>query len=69
MTKGAAEYIRRAYGVPAWRGGRVWVDGRPGTITSFGADRINVRFDGNKFSTPCHPTWRVEYLTFRGERI
>lgn len=37
------EYIRRAYGVPAHRGGR-------------------VRYTGDSFSQPYHPTWEIEFL-------
>lgn len=54
-------YVRDRYRVPARRGGRVWIDGRVGTITS-ASHHIRVRFDGERHSTPCHPTWRVEYL-------
>lgn len=60
--KGQAEYVRATYGVPAKRGGRVTVDGRPGVITSFKAGKIRVRFDGLRYSMPAHPTWRVHYL-------
>jgi len=60
----SAQYVRDYYGVPAKRGQRVIVDGRPGVITSVGGSYayINVRLDGDKHPTPCHPTWRVEYL-------
>lgn len=55
--------IRDYYGVPAKRGMRVTVDGRPGVITGTtrGPMYIRVRFGGDKFTTPCHPTWEVEY--------
>jgi hypothetical protein len=56
----SADYVRRRYGVPAKRGGRVTVDGRPGVLASF-THRIHVRFDGDRLTTPCHPTWRVVY--------
>lgn len=55
-------YVRRAYGVPARRGGRVIVDGKPGRITSGDGQYIRVLVDGEKKSTKWHPTWRVEYL-------
>lgn len=60
----SAQYVRDYYGVPAKRGQRIIVDGRPGVITSFDRSgaHINVRLDGDKHPTPCHPTWRVEYL-------
>lgn len=55
--------IRAQYSVPAKRGMRVTVEGRSGVITGTtrGPMYIRVRFDGNKFSSPCHPTWEVEY--------
>jgi len=54
-------YIRSLYAVPAKRGMRVTVDGKLGRITSARGGYIMVRFDGDSFSKPCHPTWRVEY--------
>ena len=57
------DYIRRTYKVPAARGVRVTVDGRPGVITSGKGGYVMVRFDGQKRPLPCHPTWRVEYHT------
>jgi hypothetical protein len=62
-NKGEAEYVRTTYGVPAKRGMRVTVDGRPGVITSFRQGKLRVRFDGMRFSIPAHPTWRVDYDT------
>jgi hypothetical protein len=70
------KYVRATYGVPAARGMRVTVDGKPGTIT--GADHgLRVRFDGERRSKNCHPTWRVDYgvapqgarNTQRGDRV
>lgn len=58
--------IRDRYGVPAKRGQRVVVDGRPATITSASrtAEHLMVRLDdGPRRPQPIHPTWRVEYLT------
>ena len=54
-------YVRSYYKVPARRGMRVTVDGRPGTLTSGDGHYIRVRFDGERRSAPCHPTWRVNY--------
>lgn len=56
------EYVRRCYGVPAKRGMAVRVDGKRGIIVR-ASHYIHVRFDGQKRSVPCHPTWRVEYGT------
>lgn len=58
----SAEYVRRTYGVPAKRGGRVIVDGREGVITSFRGAVLMVRLDGEARPVPAHPTWRVQYM-------
>ena len=56
------KYIRRFYGVPAKRGGRVLVNGWPGTITGSRDAYIRVRLDGSQVSRSYHPTWRVTYI-------
>lgn len=57
-----AEYVRRTYGVPAKRGGRVTVDGQPGRIVSFPGAHLGVRLDAQPNRTVrAHPTWRVTY--------
>ena len=52
------DYIRRYYGVPAKRGGRVAWDTsngtRAGTITR-ATNYVYVRFDDAKHSVPLHP--------------
>lgn len=54
------EWVRRNYGVPAKRGGRIRFCGVGGTITS--ADhRLRVRMDDGR-RVILHPTWEVEYL-------
>jgi hypothetical protein len=55
------DYVRRTYRVPAKRGLRVTVDGKPGVITRGQGHYIRVRFDGMNHARPCHPTWRVDY--------
>lgn len=62
-------YIQFCYGVPAKRGMKVKVDGKPGTITHFLGAQIMVRFDGEKRSKPCHPTWEVIYFDRDGNQI
>lgn len=59
----SAEYVRRTYGVDYKRGDRVRVDGRTGTIVSFPGNYLGVRFDGERATTRCHPTWRVKRIT------
>lgn len=58
--------IRKARNVPARRGMRCRVDGKPGVITSARGGYINVKFDGESFTRPCHPTWRFEYILADG---
>ncbi|MFC0431079.1 hypothetical protein [Kutzneria buriramensis] len=58
----SADYVRRYYGVPARRGGRVEFDGRPGVITSCPGAYVRVRLDGQHRSVPAHPAWRMRYL-------
>ena len=55
----SAEYVRRYYAVDYKRGDRLIVDGRPGTLVSFPDQYLGVRFDGETFTSRCHPTWRV----------
>jgi hypothetical protein len=64
---GTMEYIRKAYNVPAKRGGRVCVDwyGIPylGRITSATVGgRLRVRIDGERRPCIFHPTHKIEYL-------
>lgn len=63
--------IRRYYGVPAKRGGRVRLGpgfvrdgGREGTITGAqrGTMHVRVRLDGERHARPYHPTWELDYL-------
>lgn len=62
----SAQYVRDYCGVPASRNMRVEVDGRPGEIVSFPGAYIGVRFDDDNHTHPCHPTWRVTYVTGNG---
>lgn len=60
------DYIRRTYGVPAKRGGRVEYTGhyapQGGTIRSARNGYVMIQLDGRKFPTPFHPTWKLRYL-------
>ena len=60
-------WVRKRYGVPAKRGGRILYTGCghrwPGTIMSSSGGYINVKLDGRKHASPFHPTWEIEYLT------
>lgn len=55
-----ATYVRGYYGVDYKRGDRLVVEGRPGTLVSFPGQYLGVRFDGEKRTSLCHPTWMVE---------
>lgn len=65
------EYIRKTYGVPAKRGGRVrYTDGNGviwnGRITSAPGHYLRVlvddRVQGYRGRLLLHPTWQIEYL-------
>ncbi len=60
------QYIRKFYGVPAKRGGRVVYSGRGtarhGTICGSRDAYLLVRLDGDKRSKPMHPQWMMEYV-------
>ena len=59
---GGMEYIRKRYGVPAKRGGRIRYYGCDiGTIVAAQHGRLRVRFDGQQRIARLHPTWEVEY--------
>jgi hypothetical protein len=64
--KGDMEYIRRVYGVPAKRGGRIVYgdvsEEVGGTITGARGSHIRIKLDGSKFSHNFHPTWHIKYL-------
>lgn len=63
LTDGHLSYIASVYKVPAARGGRVIFNGKPGVITGAANGYLLVRFDDKKRAAPCHPTWRMEYLS------
>jgi hypothetical protein len=60
-------YIRKIYGVPARRGGRVEYTGgkdgpKLGTITYANGQYLMIRLDGSQTSATFHPTWELRYL-------
>lgn len=66
------EYIRKNYGVPAKRGGRVEFTGisgipKPGTIKSASGQYLRILLDGAKRPGTYHPTWNVRYLEAKQE--
>ena len=54
------DWVRRNYGVPARRGGRIRFFGTEGTITS-ATQYLRVRMDDGR-RVLLHPTWEVTYL-------
>lgn len=55
------DYIRRHYGVPAKRFGRVMFQNKPGTITGSRGAYLLIRLDGESHSGKYHPTWKIKY--------
>lgn len=59
-------YIRKVYGVPAYRGKRVLYTGGPvarwGTIKSASGSYLSILLDGDKHPGRFHPTWELKYL-------
>nr|WP_019365283.1 hypothetical protein [Pseudomonas luteola] len=61
------EFVRKWYGVPAKRGGRVLYtgDGKKeyGTIRSAEkGGHLRIQLDGLNHTMPFHPTWELTYL-------
>lgn len=61
------EWVRKNYGVPAKRGGRVEYTGdksgpRFGTITASVGPRLRIKLDGDDVALIYHPTWELRYL-------
>lgn len=60
------DWIRRQYGVPAKKGGRVEYAGgsepQMGTICGADGGHLTIRLDGMKHTMPYHPTWKLRYL-------
>lgn len=61
------EWVRKNYGIPAKRGGRVEYTGdrsgpRLGTITASVGPRIRIKLDGDDVALIYHPTWEIRYL-------
>ena len=64
---GGMEWVRKTYGVPATRGGRVEYagDGRAelGTIISATTSGyLKVELDSHPRAIKLHPTWKLRYL-------
>lgn len=57
----SAAYVRSYYGVPAKRGMRVDIQGKPATIVGFSGASLRVRLDGEKHIVNAHPTWEITY--------
>ena len=55
-----AAYVRATYRVDYKVGDRLVCDGQPGTLVSFPGAYLGIRLDGEKRTSRCHPTWRIE---------
>lgn len=55
-------YIRRAYNIPAKRGGRITFQGKPGVIVGSRGPYLRIRLNGEQEARNYHPTWEIEYL-------
>lgn len=62
------KHIRESYGVPAYIRGRVFLDGRPGTITGSWGAKLLIMLDGECWSRLIEPDG-VEYTGERKSRI
>ena len=56
------KYIRDYYKVPAYRGTKVFFNGREGKITSAYHGNLRVKFPDKKNTQIIHPTFNVKYL-------
>ena len=67
------DYIRNAYGVPAYRGARIKYRGNSvpqlGTVRGAEDAHIIVLLDGEKRPRRFHPVWRIEYLQGGGDSM
>jgi len=63
MEEDGLQYIRDYYKVPAVKGRRVIVYGKPGVIVGSSGPHLLVNFDEDKSTLfkPCHPTAEVQY--------
>jgi hypothetical protein len=65
MKESRMQRLRKHYGVPAKRGGRILFThtGKEGRITSADdGQRLRVLFDGETRPSIIHPTWKVAYI-------
>lgn len=60
----SARYVRDYYGVDYKRGDRLALQAstrheQRGVLVSFPGQYLGIRFDGQKFTSRCHPTWEI----------
>ena len=60
----SAWYVRATYGVPYKRGDRLVLEAgtdneRHGVLVSFPGAYLGIRFDGDRHTSRCHPTWEI----------
>jgi hypothetical protein len=64
----SAQYVRTYYGVPAKRGMRIAIQGKPATIVGFSGAHLRLRVDGEKHIVNAHPTWEITYPETEGTK-
>ena len=60
------EWVRKRYGVPAKRGGRVLFRDKPGRITAAKGGYLRVMTDDGRYMI-VHPRWQLTYLDAEGQ--
>lgn len=67
MKAESLDYIHEARRMPwVFLGQRIEVDGRAGTIKGGMLGNLAVLFDGDKFLSNAHPTWKTKFFDSAG---
>lgn len=64
----SAAYVRNYYQVPAKRGMRIKIEGKPALIVGFSGAHLRIRIDGEKHIVNAHPTWEITYPDNEGTK-
>jgi hypothetical protein len=57
----SAAYVHGRYQVPAKRGMRIAIEGKPAKIVGFRGAHLRLRIDGEKHIVSAHPTLEITY--------
>lgn len=64
------DYLKTYRGMPWIKRGMVAdMNGKRGRVTAGAGGGVNIRFDGEKHSSPCHPHWEMTYYDAEGNII